>query len=320
MQRRTTLLALVAGLATAIPMGAAAAAPSAPESPRPTPPSAPAATTLGDALTDAGAARGSAAATPRTPFETSNGAQWSTFEQWQGFWRALDADNDRVRITEVGRSGQDRPIDLIAIGAPAPRSQSAAANGSVILYNCSIHGDEPSGREACMTFGRDLATSRDARVERFLRQTTVLFVNINPDGWIADTRQNGANVDVNRDFLELATSEGRVLATLIRDWQPDVLNDLHEYAPREFYDAQATTLWPRNRNVDDGVHALGKSMVLDYTGARIVAAGMTNAIYGHLNKEGRPFRQVAGDGQARILRNYSGLRHIVGQLTEAACR
>ena len=66
MQRRTTLLALVAGLATAIPMGAAAAAPSAPESPRPTPPSAPAATTLGDALTDAGAARGSAAATGHT--------------------------------------------------------------------------------------------------------------------------------------------------------------------------------------------------------------------------------------------------------------
>ena len=37
-------------------------------------------------------------------------------------------------------------------------------------------------------------------------------------------------------------------------------------------------------------------------------------------KDGEPFRQVAGDGQARILRNYAGLVNVAGMLSETASR
>ena len=75
----------------------------------------------------------------------------------------------------------------------------------------------------------------------------MLFINSNPDGWAADTRQNADGIDVNRDFMALETPEGRAIAKTIRDWKPDVLNDLHEYGPRQYYDTDLLHLWPRNR-------------------------------------------------------------------------
>lgn len=254
----------------------------------------------------------------RTPFEASNGSTWTTFDQWNDFFSDLESRSDRVDVRQVGTSGQGRPISAITIGHPAPPSLKATSKGSVAMLNCSIHGDEPSGREACMSLARDLATTKDPRWLRFLSSTTVVLTDINPDGWVANTRTNAAGVDVNRDFLALKTPEARTLAKLIGEVKPDVLNDLHEYGPRKDYNTQALTLWPRNRNVDGVIHALSKSMVEDYTGARIEASGLTNGVYGQLVRDGKPYSQIAGDGQARILRNYTGLRHVVGQLTEAA--
>jgi hypothetical protein len=254
----------------------------------------------------------------RTPFEESNGAEWTTVEEGQRFWRQLDRSSDRVEVDRIGRSVQGRPLQLVQVGNPAPESLREAADGSVLMYNCSIHGDEPSGREACMQLARDMAASEDPAVERLLSRTTVLFLNSNPDGWAADTRENANDVDINRDLMELASPEGRAIAKTIRDWKPDVLNDLHEYGPREFYDTDLLHLWPRNRQVDEAVYRLAKRMNNAYSAPLVESLGYTSGIYGLLVKDGEPFLQVAGDEQARILRNYSGLQHVVGMLSETA--
>lgn len=254
----------------------------------------------------------------RTPFEISNGTRWTTVEEAQEFRRALDESSDRVRVERVGESGQGRPIELVSVGYPSPEPLSAAAEGSVVLFDCSIHGDEPSGREGCLQVARDMSSTTNPAWLRLLSSATVLFININPDGWAADTRGNANGIDVNRDFLSLETPEAQALATVMRDWNPDILNDLHEFGPREFYDTRALVLWPRNRNVDSDIHELSQRMVDDYTSAQIESLGFTTGIYGELVKDGVPFLQIAGDHQARILRNYTGLKHITGQLTETA--
>ena len=256
--------------------------------------------------------------TVKTPFETSNGSAWTTQPQSVRFLRDLDAGSDRVRVQTVGRSLQNRPIQLVAVGAPAPADQAAAAGGSVVLFTCSVHGDENSGREACLQMARDLAFTADAALSRFLERTTVLFVNPNPDGWVADTRGNAEGVDVNRDYMDLATPEARAIVKIIRDWKPDVLNDLHEFGPGEFYDTDLLHLWPRNRNVDPVMHDLAREMSEKYSSAQVTSLGYSSGIYGQLVKDGEPFRQVAGDGQARILRNYAGLVNVAGMLSETA--
>ncbi|MVA77455.1 carboxypeptidase [Auraticoccus sp. F435] len=254
----------------------------------------------------------------QTPFEQSDGAEWTTHPESLRYYRQLDAASDRVRVTNVGRTVQDRPLQLVAVGAPTPDSRPAAAEGSVAMFVCSVHGDEPSGREACMTLARELAFTTDAALTRFLERTTVLFINANPDGWVADTRENADDVDVNRDYMALETPEARAVTKVIRDWNPDVLNDLHEYGPREYYDTDLLHLWPRNRNVDDQIHQLAQEMSNDYSAAQVTSTGRTAGIYGQLVKDGEPFLQVAGDEQARILRNYAGLVNVVGMLSETA--
>lgn len=253
-----------------------------------------------------------------TPFEASDGANWTTVRQSLRFHRKLDRASDRVVLARAGRSGDGRPLQLVTVGSPGADRRDAA-EGSVAMFNCSIHGNEPAGREACMQLARDLAFSDDPSVERFLDGTTAAFLYPNPDGWQANTRGNADGVDINRDMLELATPEGRAIARTIRDWKPDVLNDMHEYGEGKYYNDHALQLWPRNRNVDGTIHELSQQMVLDYAAPQVESNdGYTAGIYGVLVKDGEPFRQVAGDYQARILRNYTGLQHVTGMLTETA--
>ena len=191
-----------------------------------------------------------------TPFEQSNGKSWTTHPQSLRYYRSLDSASDRVKVSNIGKTLEGRPVQLVAVGAPAPKSVTEAAKGSVAMFVCSVHGDEPSGREACLQLSRDLALSTDPQVIDFLERTTVLFVNANPDGWVADTRENAGGTDINRDYLAAATPEAAAILKVIRDWKPDTLNDLHEYGPREHYVTDLLHLWPRNRNVDPGAYRL----------------------------------------------------------------
>jgi len=254
---------------------------------------------------------------PTTPLESEG--RLTTHIEELAFLAEVDGRSDRMSIAEIGRTAENRPLQLVTLGAPGPRDAAANRDVPTLLLVCSQHGNEPAGREACLITIRDLAL--DPQYTALLERTSVIAVpTANPDGRARNSRTNTARVDINRDHVKLVSPEARAIAAVIRDSQPELALDLHEYGPSQpvVYDDDLLYLWPRNLNVDQEVHDLAVEFAIDYIDAEAEAAGYTADEYGLAAVSDTDVTQTAGDGDEGIMRNASGLRHVLGILVESA--
>lgn len=256
---------------------------------------------------------------PRTEFEESEGAEWTSHAGELSFLAAVDKASDRVEIDTIGTTKRGRPLHLVRIGHPTPAPRRVALRRPTTLFVCTQHGNEPAGREACLQRLRDLAFTKDPDLVAQLKGQTVLFVpTANPDGRESNSRGNSDGTDVNRDHLHLLTAEGRAVAKVVRDWEPEAVVDLHEYGPSipVLYDDEVLVLWPRNLNVDEDVHAQAKELALDFITKDEEEAGYSTDEYGMYEVGDHDIHQSAGNGDEGIARNAMGLRHSLGILVE----
>lgn len=258
---------------------------------------------------------------PQTGFEIRNGASFTTHAEELAFLAEVDARSERVSVSVIGETALGRPLQLVAIGNPAPHSLEASLSQPTLLVVCSQHGNEPAGREACLKAIRDLAFTNDPVLLEQMATQTILFIPAaNPDGRAANTRGNSRGTDINRDHLPLRTEEAQTIARIVRDWKPDMSLDLHEYGPGTplLYDDEVLYLWPRNLNVDKQVQNLAKSFAQDHLAPCSEAAGYTADEYGLDALGDFDLQQTAGDHDDAIMRNTMGLRHSLGILVETA--
>ena len=263
---------------------------------------------------------GSAAEPPQTGFEANGGTAWTTHEEELAFLAAVDQATERVDLEVIGQTSDGKPLHLVRLGFPRPRAASVARTEPVELHICTQHGNEAAGRDACLSYLRDLAFTTDADLLKQMAETTILFVpTVNPEGRAGNTRANLEGVDINRDHLNLVSPESRAVAKVVRDYEPEISVDHHEYGPGVpvAYDDEVLYLWPRNLNVDAEIRELGVEFSKEHLNPCLAEQGYSSDEYGLYAAGPVDVTQTAGDGDEGIARNLMGLRHTVGILVES---
>ena len=135
----------------------------------------------------------------------------------------------QVKLLALGTSQKGLPLQalLFTRQASADAASLRASTRPTVLLVGQQHGDEPAGSEALLVLAQQLASGP---LQGLLDRINVLLLpRANPDGAAARQRLTASGIDANRDHLLLKTPEAQAQAQLVRDYQPLVVVDAHEY-------------------------------------------------------------------------------------------
>ncbi len=135
-----------------------------------------------------------------------------------------------VTLLPLGRSQQGVAIEALLFSRVGDASTATAAQRAArptVLLVGQQHGDEPAGGEALLVIAQELAQGSLQQV--LDRINVIVLPRANPDGAQGNQRVTANGIDVNRDHLLLKTPEAQAQAQLVRDHQPAVVIDAHEY-------------------------------------------------------------------------------------------
>ncbi len=133
------------------------------------------------------------------------------------------AKSTNVRMLDNGKSAQGRLIPVFVI---TDFSQDSSDKARVLLV-AGQHGNEYNPVQVLLEYCSKLAESTDRSI---LERCIVIAVPaVNPDGIAANARFNADDVDINRDWQARHTPETRYLDSLVEQWRPHVILDMHEW-------------------------------------------------------------------------------------------
>jgi hypothetical protein len=141
--------------------------------------------------------------TPQSFFGFQVGEWHLSPDQIHSYMKVLDAASERITITPMGRTYEQRELWLLTITSPdnhrnikAIQDQhnalsDPARSGSlnltsmpvVVWMGYSVHGNEPSGANSSVLVAYYLAAAQGERIEKQLKEVVILLnPSINPDG------------------------------------------------------------------------------------------------------------------------------------------
>ena len=275
------------------------------------------------------------AAAPAKPIPTvaekSGFKATASYDEVNAFLKDLAAQSSLVRLSSIGKSGQDRDLSLAIIAdPPVSTPEDAKKSGKlVVLAIGGIHSGECDGKEALLALARDIATKKDP----LLKDLVLLFVPMyNPDGAEklgpvatvrpgqvgpeqVGTRENAAGLDLNRDFVKLDAPETRALIKCMNKWDPAVFIDTHT-TNGSFHRYPLTYDGPKNPAGDAKIiEYVRDTMLPAITAAVKDSAKIDTFWYGNFEKDHT--RWETYPDTARYGVPYVGLRNRVSILTES---
>jgi hypothetical protein len=140
------------------------------------------------------------------------------FFKHQEIVELLEALPPSFEINELGKSVNGLSINLVKWG-----------KGKIKVFLWSqMHGDEATGTMALFDLFNFL--QGDDPIVKLLIENCELYIipMVNPDGAAVFTRRNIQQIDINRDYLQVATPEAKILKQCRADINPDFGFNLHD--------------------------------------------------------------------------------------------
>lgn len=258
----------------------------------------------------------------RTHAERTGFLELTPSDDVVAFYEALARHSHDVRIREIGRTREGRPMLSVTVARPAVAEpwEAHLSGKPVVFIGAQVHGNEPAGKEGLMLFARELALGN---AQDLLEDGIFVFVpQINPDAAEAGesgTRTNPAGYNVNRDYARLVNPETRaVVEEVLNPWRPHVAVDAHELTGAHAYDFYA--LHPSHLSTPEAVREMAAGPATDAVRSAIEGGGFTYFPYHLLPSDPTTIPDegilAAGYG-VRILRSYGGVRGAVSLLFES---
>jgi hypothetical protein len=126
-----------------------------------------------------------------------------------------------LSLERIGASIEGRSINMITAGTGPKR---------VLLWS-QMHGDEPTATLALMDILHFVVSSmvKERWIGEMLKGVTLHIIPmLNPDGAERVERRTSVGIDMNRDALDLATPEARILRDAQRHLKPAFGFNLHD--------------------------------------------------------------------------------------------
>jgi hypothetical protein len=268
------------------------------------------------------------AVTYRTPALQPGRSAFTSDAELQALMRGLARDggaaSTTIKLVPLGSSQAGTALEALLFTRNAEAAPSAleASGRPTVLLVAQQHGDEPAGSEALIVVAQELAGgSLSPLLERI---NVLLLARANPDGARDKRRLTASGIDANRDHLLLKSPEAQAQATLVRDYRPLVVVDLHEYpvagghfdkfggVPR--YDAllqYATTA-----NLPEFVTRASEEWFRQPLVAALKAEGLSSEWYHTTSADPADKKVSMGGAQPETGRNAHGLKNAVSLLVE----
>ncbi len=132
----------------------------------------------------------------------------------------------------LGYSENNIPIYKISVGTGKIK----------ILIWSQMHGNESSGTKALFDFFNFITNNNlelSEIIETILANCTIIVIPLlNPDGAIKFTRENGNNIDLNRDAVKKEAKESRLLRNVLDSFNPKFCFNLHDQ--RSIFNVEGT--------------------------------------------------------------------------------
>ena len=165
-------------------------------------------TTVLSAVVGAQAPSAGKITTPKEFFGFNIGDDWklANYNQFEAYWKKIDAESDRMRVEEIGKTAEGRPQLMAIVTSPEnfkkldrykeiakklalaegltdDEARALAREGkSVVWIDGGLHATEVLGAHQLIETSYQLVSRNDPETLRILNDDIMLLVHANPDG------------------------------------------------------------------------------------------------------------------------------------------